>query len=171
LAKTHVQYPDGFPKRLDDSLLGHWKTPSGVVVVEHHPHGYEIHFYPCYDLDNCDACSPKRGSKNPHTKDGHDFRSCENRQGPILTVAGGNEGYAAVLEYLADEGSVPHAEEFAKRKDDEARAEREFREREREEHEQQMLVQGSLAPSLEERLAALEAELADLRESHGRSES
>lgn len=163
LAKTHQQYPKGFPKRLDDSLLGHWQTPNGVVVVEHHPHGYEVHINPCYDFDNCDACSPDRGSKNPHTKDGHDFRACENRGGPILTVAGGKEGHDAVVEYLSVEGSEPHRLEFEKRLKDEAEAEHEFRRREREEHEQQIREQQQLAPGPEERLAALEAELAELK--------
>ncbi len=164
LADKHEQYPDGFPERLDDSLLGHWQTPAGMVIVEHHPHGYEVHINPCYDFDNCDACSPDRGSRNPHTPDGHDFRNCENH-GPILTVAGGQEGHDAVLEYLAVEGSQPHAQELEQRRDEQSRAEREFRQREREEHERQMLEQQSAAPGPEERLAALEAELADLKKS------
>lgn len=108
LSKKHPQFPDGFPKRLNDDLLGHWKTPSGTVVVEHHPHGYEVHFYPCMD---CDACSSDRGPSNPHTDDGHHFRECANR-GHVLTVAGGEVGRRAVLEYLSIEGSAPHVKEF-----------------------------------------------------------
>jgi len=164
LAKKHEQYPKGFPKRVDDTLLGHWDTPDGKVVVEHHPHGYELHFLPCYDFDGCDACSPDRGPKNPHTKDGHHFRECQNRGGPILTVAGGEAGQRAVLEYLATAGSSEHARQFAALIVAEADAEAEFRRKEREEHERQMAEQDALKPSVAERLAALEAELAALRQ-------
>jgi hypothetical protein len=170
LAKTHEQYPDGFPDRIDDSLLGHWQTPNGVVVVEHHPHGYEVHINPCYDFENCDECSPDRGPSNPHTDDGHHFRECQNRGGPILTVAGGEEGHRAVLEYLSVEGSEPHVKQFANLQAEEARAEAEMRAREREEHERQMKEQGALRPPPEERLAALEAELAELRKTLGPSQ-
>lgn len=163
LAETHEQYLDGFPDRIDDSLLGHWKTPTGMVIVEHHPHGYEVHINPCYDFANCEACSPHIGPKNPHTNDGHHFRECENH-GPILTVAGGPEGYAAVLEYLAIEGSREHVAELERRRQEEQEAEREFRKREREEHERQILEQQSVAPSPAERLGALEAEVRALRE-------
>jgi hypothetical protein len=58
-----------------------------VVVVERHPHGYELHLAPCYEFDACDACAPDRGPFNPHTGDGHAFRACP-RRGPIVTVAG-----------------------------------------------------------------------------------
>lgn len=163
LDTTHPQYPHGFPARLDDTLLGHWETPNGIVVVEHHPHGYEVHFNPCYDFNNCDGCSPDRGPSNPHVPDdGHDFRSCVSH-GPIVTVAGGPEGYRAVLEYLAMEGSPPHVAELARVKDDETLAEAMLRKAERLEHERQMAEQDALRPSLEERLAALEAELAAVR--------
>jgi hypothetical protein len=104
LKKRHEQYLSGFPARLNDDLLGHWKTADGsVMVVEHHPHGYEVHFEPCYDFENCDACAPDRGPSNPHTDDGHHFREC-SAHGVILTVAGGEEGHRAVLEYLAAKG-------------------------------------------------------------------
>lgn len=162
LAATHEQYPDGFPKRIDDALLGHWKTPTGTVVVEPHPHGYELHLYPCYDFDNCEACSPNAGSSNPHTEDGHDFRACPSR-GVILTVVGGEVGQRAVLEYLSIEASEQHVRQFAQLLAEEEKAEIEMRTYEREEHERQMLEQGALRPSPEERLAAIEAELAELR--------
>lgn len=109
LAETHEQYPDGFPERENDDLLGHWDTEDGgVVIVEHHPHGYEVHVNPCYDTE-CDACAPDRGPANPHTNDGHHFRLCENRQGPIFTVAADKPD--TVLEYLARYGSPKHREE------------------------------------------------------------
>lgn len=166
LAETHEQYPDGFPARVNDDLLGHWHTPGGIVVVEHHPHGYEVHFNPCYDFAGCDACAPDRGPSNPHTTDGHHFRECSNH-GPIVTIAGGEVGYAAVLEYLAREGSEPHMREFADRQAAAERAFAEMRERERIENEEAAAEQEALAPSPEERLAALEAELAVLRDEFG----
>jgi hypothetical protein len=122
LASTHEQYPDGFPERLDDDLLGHWQTPEGVVVVENHPHGYEVHVFPCYDFEACDACAPDRGPSNPHTPDdGHHFRECADH-GPIFTVAGGPEGQAGVLEYLARYGSPEHVEQHAAKLAEEAAA-------------------------------------------------
>jgi len=163
LDTKHPQYPDGFPERVDDDLLGHWKTPDGMVVVENHPHGYEIHLGPCYDFENCDACSPDRGSSNPHTPDdGHDFRACENH-GTILTVAGGEVGEAAVLQYLADAGSPPHEKELAARRRAAEKALADQRKAEAEENARDEAELAALAPSPEERLAALEAEIADLR--------
>lgn len=171
LAKTHEQYPGGFPARLDDSLLGHWPTPGGVVVVEHHPHGYEVHFGPCYDFDACDACAPDRGPSNPHTPDdGHHFRLCENRSGPIVTVAGGEEGFRAVLEYLAREGSTPHVLRFAELVAADAAAEEARLRAEREEDETLRVSEEAYKPSAEERLAALEAELSAIRDTLTRPE-
>lgn len=171
LAKRHEQYPNGFPARLDDTLLGHWPTPAGIVVVEHHPHGYEVHFGPCYDFDGCPACAPDRGPRNPHTSDGHHFRACENRHGPIVTVAGGEAGRRAVLEYLAREGSEPHAREFAELVVADAAAESARLQAEQEEGEAIRLEEEAFAPTPEERLAALEAELAALRETMTQPES
>jgi hypothetical protein len=91
LRKTHPQYPKGFPPRVDDDLLGDWKGHEGTVVVEDHPHGYEIHVYPCLE---CDSCT------------GRDFRECEHRSGPIFTVAGGEIGQAAVKAYLEHYGAL-----------------------------------------------------------------
>lgn len=171
LQKTHEQYPDGFPDRLDDSLLGHWETPKGTVVVEDHPHGYEIHFYPCFDFDCCEACAPDRGPSNPHTpNDGHHFRLCENRQGPIFTVAGGVEGYRAILQYLAWEGSAPHIREQAELEVREAEAERRFRAEEAAENER-LAAETFSEPSLEERFAALTAEFEDFRKRHSGASS
>lgn len=172
LAKTHEQYPDGFPERLNDDLLGHWPTPKGTVVVEHHPHGYEIHHYPCFDFACCEGCAPDRGPSNPHTPhDGHDFRVCENRQGPIYTVAGGPEGYAAILQYLAWEGSVPHVREQADRDVATAEAERRFRAEEAAENERFRLEEAFSEPSLEERFAALTAEFENFKKRHGDASS
>lgn len=166
LRLTHPQYPDGFPDRENDALLGHWATPRGMVIVEHHPHGYELHFNPCYDFDNCDACSPDRGPKNPHTDDGHHFRECENRNGPILTVAADKP--LTVLEYLSDAGSPPHVDEWARHLDEEALREEQFRKAEREETMRQEAEEfAPIAPSSEDRLAALEAEIAELRKAMG----
>ncbi len=165
LHKTHPQYPKGFPDRVDDDLLGHWETATGTVVVENHPHGYEIHFGPCLDYDNCEACAPDRGPSNPNSPDdGHHFRLCPNTTGPIVTVAGGEEGRRAVLEYLAFEGSQTHIDELAAVLRAEADEESEMRAREAAEHEAQMAEQESFKPSPEERLSAIEAELAALRE-------
>jgi hypothetical protein len=163
LAETHEQYPDGFPARVDDALLGHWPTPAGIVVVEHHPHGYEVHFGPCYDFDVCDACAPDRGPSNPHTDDGHHFRECPNH-GAIVTVAGGEAGYRAVLEYLSTEGSPPHIAEFADLQAADRRREEERLERERIENEELALEEEAYVPTVEERFAALEAEYEALRE-------
>lgn len=163
LAKRHEQYPRGFPARIDDALLGHWPTPAGVVVVEHHPHGYEIHFGPCYDFERCDACAPDRGPKNPHTDDGHHFRLCGNREA-IVTVAGGEVGFRAVLEYLAREGSPPHVEQFEALRAADAAEETARLEREQAEGEALRLQEESYRPSPEERLAALEAEMSAIRE-------
>lgn len=163
LDSAHPQYPDGFSERIDDDLLGHWKTPGGMVVVEHHPHGYEVHLGPCYDFDACDACSPDRGTSNPHTPDdGHDFRECASRRA-ILTVVGGEEGRAAVLEYLAAAGSQPHEQELAARQQAAGEAEAARRKAEAEESAREMAEAAALAPSPEERLTALEAELVELR--------
>lgn len=162
LDTTHPQYPEGFPPRVNDALLGHWKTPDGVVVVENHPHGYEVHFNPCYDFERCDACAPGRGPSNPHTSDGHHFRLCESR-GPIVTVAGGEIGYAAVLEYLAREGSEPHVRELSERAAASEERDRIRRDRDREEDEAARAEEEANQPSPGERLAALEAELAALR--------
>lgn len=168
LATTHEQYEDGFPERLNDDLLGHWETSNGVVVVEHHPHGYEVHFAPCYDFTNCDACAPDRGPSNPHTPDdGHHFRECESH-GVILTVAGGEEGYSAVLQYLAWEGSPTHAREWALREVAEAEAEKQFRAEEQAENERALAEAGSQEPSIEERFAALSAEFEAFRERYER---
>lgn len=166
LAPTHPQYPDGFPARVDDRLLGHWRTPDGFVVVENHPHGYEIHFYPCYDFARCDACSPDRGESNPNTDDGHHFRLCATH-GPILTVAGGEAGYRTVLEYLAAEKSEPHVRELAEAIEAERAEEAAAREQERIENEAAIAEAAAAEPSYEERLAAVEAELAALREIAG----
>lgn len=161
LLATHEQYPEGFPERESDDLLGHWETPNGTVVVEHHPHGYEIHFYPCFDFENCDACAPDRGPSNPHTPyDGHHFRECESR-GPVLTVAADHP--ETVLEYLSVEGSARHVRENAelirRRADDEA----ELRRLEREENERLLAEMDAQEPPLEERFAALQAEFEDFR--------
>lgn len=166
LQTTHEQYPDGFPERESDDLLGHWKTPSGTVVVEHHPHGYELHFNPCFDFANCDACAPDRGPSNPHTPDdGHHFRECENRAGPILTVAADKP--ETVLEYLAEAGSTPHVRERAELIVRRTEEEAEFRRLEQEENEQQAALDAAEEPSVEERFAALEAEFAAFRERYG----
>lgn len=162
LRKTHEQYPRGFPERDDDTLLGHWPTPTGYVVVEEHPHGYEIHMYPCYDFEHCDPCAPDRVPANPHTKDGHHFRLCQNRNGPILTVGGDKP--RTVLEYLATCGSPYHVDEFARVLATEAAAEAAFRERERKEKMAQELAEAKeIAPTPEDRLEAVIAEVADLR--------
>jgi hypothetical protein len=164
LAATHPQYPDGFPSRLDDSLLGHWRGQSGVLVVEEHPHGYEIHVYPCYNFNSCDACAPDRGSSNPHTEDGHDFRSCSNRNGPILTVAGDRP--EVVLEYLAVYGSAPHIEQLRELNERLADEETERRRVEREatlKQEQAEQREAGVIPTVEERLEALAAEIAALK--------
>jgi hypothetical protein len=163
LDSAHPQFPDGFPERINDDLLGHWPTPDGMVVVEHHPHGYEVHLGPCYDFENCDACSPARGPSNPHTDDGHHFRECADH-GVILTVAGGEVGEAAVLQYLADAGSEPHERELSERQRAAEEAEAARRKEEAEEAERDAAELAALAPSPEERLAALEAEIADLRQ-------
>jgi hypothetical protein len=164
LAETHEQFPDGFPARLDDALLGHWPTPGGIVVVEHHPHGYEVHFGPCYDFQGCEACAPDRGPSNPHTSDGHHFRACRNTHGPIATVAGGEVGFRAVLQYLANEGSPPHVAQFADLLAADAAAEEARLEAERAESEALEAELEKYAPTLEERFAALESEYAALRE-------
>lgn len=155
LLKTHEQYPKGFPEREDDSLLGHWPTPDGMVIVENHPHGYEIHVYPCME---CDACAGDRGPANPHTDDGRHFRLCEDRQGPILTVAGDRS--RTVLEYLAQFGSQPHIHELERLAQQEVAAEALRRHKEREEtlRQEQEEVR-EIAPSTEERLEALIAEV------------
>lgn len=163
LAKTHEQFPDGFPPRVNDILLGHWKTPTGVVVVEHHPHGYEVHFNPCYDFGNCEACAPDLGPSNPHTPhDGHHFRLCE-RRGPVVTVAGGEVGYRAVLQYLAEDGSEPHVKEFREMVERDVEKERQFRVEEAKETKLAMEEQEQFAPNLDERLNALQAEFDDLK--------
>ncbi len=156
LSKKHEQYPSGFPERLNDDLLGHWETPSGTVVVEDHPHGYEIHIYPCCDFDGCDACSPATG-------DGHDFRECPDRRGPIFTVVGGEEGYRSTLQYLAEYGSAEHVETLAKLLAREEAEVEEQRAQEAAENESAKAEEEAIAPSLEERLSAAEAELAELR--------
>lgn len=171
LAETHEQYPDGFPERLTDDLLGHWPTANGVVVVEHHPHGYEVHFGPCMDFANCEACAPDHGPSNPHTDDGHHFRQCENR-GAIVTVAGGEAGHRAVLEYLAREESQAHVEQFEQLLADDAAREAARIELERNEAEEAAAEEESYVPSPEERLAALKTELAALeRDIHHRDSS
>lgn len=165
LELTHEHYPDGFPERADESLLGHWETPNGTVVVEHHPHGYEIHLRPCFDFDNCEACAPDRGPSNPHTPDdGHHFRLCENR-GPILTVAGDKP--ETILQYLAWEGSALHVRLQAARDVAIADEEAEFRRLEQEDNERQLAEQEAQEPSLEERFAALQAEFDDFSRRYG----
>ena len=168
LAERHEQYPHGFPARLNDDLLGHWQTPGGVVVVEHHPHGYEVHVYPCYDFDSCEACAPDRGPGNTHTGDGHHFRLCPNRNGPIMTVAGGEAGHRAVLEYLAIYGSEEHIHQLAALREEDEAKEQQRLAQEREEEAAAVAEIAEHAPTLEERFAALEAEYLALREDLGK---
>lgn len=150
LRNTHPQYPDGFPRRRGDELLGRWETPLGTVVVADHHHGYEIFFYPCL---GCDACSDER------------YRECGKR-GHVLTVAGDKE--RTVLEYLAAEESPRHVAELAAALEVERAAEEARLAAEREQHKQAMREQEAYAPSLEERLAAAEAELDELRKQMAR---
>lgn len=84
----HPHYPDGFPDPADRSLFGEYDGNAGKIVVAKHPHGYEVHVFPCM---MCSACTVG------------EYRSCPERGGPIFTVAGDHP--EAVLFYLYEWGN------------------------------------------------------------------